>query len=49
MIGDVVANRAAEHGILGLEGVKDGALRDRAMEFEAHFARHVGERAEMRG
>jgi len=33
----VAADRSTQHGILGLERVEDGALRDRAVDFEGYF------------
>src|SRR5262245_12212911 len=35
---DMIANRAAQHGIARFEGIEDRALSDRAGDFELHFA-----------
>jgi hypothetical protein len=43
----VVANRAAEHRIARFKRVEEGALRDRALEFEANLAVDAGERSKM--
>ena len=47
--GDVVADGAAEHGVLGFEGVEDGALGDGARDFKTDFGADAGEGAEMGG
>ena len=43
----VVADGAAQHGIAGLEGVEDRALRDRAIDFERYFAIDVRQRSQV--
>jgi len=45
----MVADGAAEHGILGFESVEDGALRDGAGDLELDLGAGVGQRAEMSG
>ena len=40
---DVVADRAAELGVAGFEGVEDRALRDEAADVELHFGADVGQ------
>src|SRR5262249_13857604 len=45
--GDVVADRAAEHRIAGLQRGGDPALRDRAVEGELDLAIDVGQRPQM--
>jgi hypothetical protein len=47
LLGDVVADRPAKHGITGLEGVENRALRDRSLDFELHFAVDAGQRSQM--
>src|SRR5258708_3741486 len=49
LLRDVVADRAAQHWILGLEGVEDRALRDRTLDAELHLAAHVRQRPQMSG
>ena len=45
----VVADRAAQHGIAGLERVQHRALCDRALDFERHLAADVRQSSEMEG
>ena len=42
---DVITDCAAQHGIAGLERVEDGALRDRAVDFEGYFAVDMSQRS----
>ena len=44
----MVADRSAQHGIAGLERVEDRALRDRALDLDAHLAADVRQRPQMR-
>src|SRR5260370_817756 len=46
---DVVEDRAAQHRILGVEGVEHRALRDRTLDEELHPAAHVRKRPQMSG
>src|SRR6516165_7588201 len=46
--GDVVANRAAQHWIAGLECVEDRAQRGRALDVKLYLAIHVCQRSQMR-
>src|SRR5258708_4352995 len=41
LLRDVVADRAAQHGIAGLERVEDRALRGRTLDVELHFTGDV--------
>jgi len=43
----VVADRPAQHGIAGFEGVKDRAQRGDAVNLQMHLAFHAGERPKM--
>ena len=43
----VVADSAAQHGIVGLKRVEDGALRDRTFDLKFDFTPNVGQRAKM--
>jgi hypothetical protein len=47
LFSDVVADRPAQHRILGLERVEDGTLRDRAIDGERHLAVNMRQRAQM--
>lgn len=47
--GGVVADGAAEHGIPGLQGIKDGALGRPGGDIEQELALDAGEGAEMGG
>src|SRR6266568_5205832 len=38
LLRDVVADRPAQHGIAGLEGVEDRALRSLALDLDLHLA-----------
>jgi hypothetical protein len=44
---DMIADGAAQHGILRFEGVKDGALRDRAFDVDLHLGADTRERAQV--
>src|SRR5262245_18482448 len=46
--GDMVANRAPQHGIPRFEGVEHRYHRRRAVHFELHFAVHARQRAQMK-
>ena len=48
LLRDVIADRAAQHRIAGLERVEDRALRDRALDVELHLAADVRQRPQMR-
>jgi hypothetical protein len=48
LLGDMVANGAAEHGVGGFEGVESGAEGDGRLDVEFDFAGDFGEIAEMR-
>src|SRR5260370_11873896 len=41
LLRDVVTDRAAQHGIAGLERVEDRALRGRTLDVELHFTGDV--------
>ena len=43
----VIADRAAQHWIVGFERVDDSALRDWRIDIEFYFAAYAGERAQM--
>jgi hypothetical protein len=43
----VIANGAAQHRMAGLQGVQDGAQRDRGRDIQQHLAVDVGEAAQM--
>src|SRR5947199_8178765 len=47
-LGDVVADRAAQHGIAGLERVQSRAPRDPARHVELHLALHLRQRPQVR-
>src|SRR5438067_1731175 len=47
-LGDVVADRAAQHGIAGLERVQHRAPRDPARDVELHLALHLRQRPQVR-
>ena len=49
LLGVVVADGAAQHGIAGFERVQHRALRDRALDFERHLAADVRQSSEMEG
>jgi hypothetical protein len=44
---DMIADRAAEHGIAGFQGAQHRVLRDRRLDFELHLALDTGEDAEV--
>src|SRR5439155_15774865 len=44
---DLVADRPAQHGIAGLEGVEERALRGRTLDVELHLAVDARERPQM--
>jgi hypothetical protein len=48
LLGDMIANRAAEHGIAVFEGVERGAEGYRAVNVEVDFALDVSEGAEVK-
>jgi hypothetical protein len=37
LLRNLIADRPAEHGIAGLHGVENGALRDRTLNIELHL------------
>src|SRR5258708_3572020 len=43
----MIADRAAQHRILRLEGVENGALRDRTLDVKLHFGTDAGQRSQM--
>ena len=45
--GDMIADSAAQHGILRFQGVEDGALGNGAANFQADFSGDLRESAEM--
>src|SRR6266851_1438984 len=45
----MIADGAAQHGILGLKGVEHRALRDRTLDAELHLAANVSQRPQMSG
>src|SRR4029077_14061643 len=45
---NVVANRAAQHRVPGLERVEDGRARDRAADVELHLVANVRQSAQVR-
>ena len=47
VLGIVVADGSAEHGVAGFEGVEDRAQCRLALDFELHLAVDLGEGAEM--
>jgi hypothetical protein len=47
LLRDVIADRAAQRGIAGLECVKDRALRGRTLDVELHLAAKVRQRPKM--
>src|ERR1035441_9945652 len=47
LLGDVVADGAAQHWVTGFERVKDRALRDSALDFDLHLAANVRQRPQM--
>jgi len=47
LLRDVVADGAAQHGIVGLERVQHRALRDRTFDFERHLAADLRQRSQM--
>jgi hypothetical protein len=47
LFGDVIANRALQHGIAGFERVEDRSLRDGAVDFDFNFVADAGEGAKM--
>lgn len=47
--GAVIADGAAEHGVLGLKGVENGARGDGGGDFDLDFGADAGESAEMGG
>src|SRR5438309_9908312 len=49
LLGDVVPDRAAQHGIAGLERVEHRAPRDLAGDVERHLAFYVRQRPQVRG
>src|SRR6185436_9177011 len=49
LLRNVIADRAAQHRIAGLEGVEDRSLRDRTLDLELDFARDLGQNPQMRG
>ena len=48
LLGNVVADRPAQHGIPRLERVENRALRDRSIDFELNFALNVGQGSQMK-
>src|SRR6266705_599339 len=48
-LGDVIADRAAQHGIAGLERVQHRAPRDPARNVELHLAFDLRQRPQVRG
>jgi hypothetical protein len=49
LLGDVVANRAAEHRIADFERIEDGALRDWIFNLELHLTVDLRQRSQMKG
>jgi hypothetical protein len=49
LLGDMIADRAAQHRILGLEGVEHGTLSDRTFDVELHFRTDARQRPQMSG
>ena len=49
LLGVVVADGAAQHGIARLKCVQHRTLRDRTIDFERHLAADVGEVSEVEG
>ncbi len=49
LVSGVIADGAAEHGIVRFEGVEDGALGDWGRDFEREFCADVGQGAEVLG
>jgi hypothetical protein len=47
LLGDVIADRPAQHGIAGLERVEDRALRGLTPDLERHLTLDVRQRAQV--
>jgi hypothetical protein len=41
LLRDVIANRASQHRVVGLERVEDRALRGRTLDLELHVAANM--------
>ncbi|MBI4500725.1 MAG: hypothetical protein HY700_06140 [Gemmatimonadetes bacterium] len=48
LLGDVVTDRPAKHGIPGFESIEDRALRGPALDVEFHLCVHPRQRPEVR-
>src|ERR1700728_4148871 len=46
--GEVIADRAPQHGVAGFEGVEDRLQRDGAIDFERYFLVDMRQGAQMR-
>src|SRR6267378_7154048 len=49
LLGDMIADRAAQHRILGFESVEHRALRDRTFDVELHLGADARQRPQMSG
>src|ERR1700687_374672 len=49
LLGDMIADRAAQHRILGLEGVEHRTLRDGTLDVELHLGADARQRPQMSG
>ena len=49
LFGAVIANRAFQHGIALFDGIEDGTLCNRSLDFDGDFVAHVRQRAQMLG
>ena len=47
LLGDVIADGTAQHGIAGFECIEDRALRDRTYDFEFDLAADVSQRSKV--
>src|SRR5437773_12138366 len=47
LVGDMIADRAAQHGILRLEGIEHRPLRDRTFDGDLHFGAVARQRAQV--
>src|ERR1035441_2343284 len=48
LLRDVIADGPPQHRVAGLEGIQNRTLRGRPLDVELHFARDLGQRAQMR-
>lgn len=49
LLGGVVADGSAEHGVGGFDGVEDGALGCGSFDLNAHLALDTGQSTKVRG